>query len=30
LAGILFVVVQGGSVRDGIADLVGRALNFSG
>jgi hypothetical protein len=30
LAGILFAVVQGGAVRDGIVDMVGRALNFSG
>ena len=30
LAGILFIVVTSGSVRDGIADLVGRALDFSG
>jgi hypothetical protein len=30
LAGILFMVVQGVSVRDGLADLVGRALNFNG
>jgi hypothetical protein len=29
LAGILFAIVQGGPVREGLANLVGRALNLN-
>jgi hypothetical protein len=30
LAGLLFAIVTGGSVRDGLANLVEHALNFTG